>query len=115
MHLGSILTLETVWPHRFDPSIYFICIDEADRNHPSSFGWSIRNFLALLAIDKSAYVGYDGFGASSSRNSDSKVAKIIALKGKLAQKVLATLGNGDTQKNSEEDFTDVHMLVPALL
>lgn len=45
---GSLLTLSQAWPQRHDPSLYFVIPDASSTSE--SFGWTVRNFLALLSV-----------------------------------------------------------------
>jgi ubiquitin-like modifier-activating enzyme ATG7 len=75
--MDQLLTLEQAWPHCFHPAVYFVVPDSSSADN--SVGWTVRNFLALLAIGAGVARGVEDGSVST--------ARIIGLRGAIAKRM----------------------------
>jgi hypothetical protein len=77
--VDQLLTLEQAWPYCFHPAVYFVVPDSSSADN--SVGWTVRNFLALLAISAGVTRG--------TSESLLETARVIGLRGAIAKRMTA--------------------------
>ncbi len=78
--VDQVLTLEQAWSHCFHKDIYFVVPDSS--SDENSFGWAVRNFLAMLSIVTAVSRG-------GVQESVSGSVRVIGLRGVIAKRMSA--------------------------
>lgn len=89
---GVLISLSDAWPSRNDPSMYFVVPDASSA--AESFGWTVRNFLALLSV----------------HSTEASSVNIIGLRGTFARKLFRYdsamyISELTKRLDSEKDFS----------